>query len=83
MNFKKLLNIRNFRNYLALDHRRIISCYSASGQEVSKLVYQAGRWCARTTVGPYQYEQDSLRFFPHAEGRVLRAVSPVSGAVTY
>jgi hypothetical protein len=24
---------------------------------------------------PYQYEQDSLKFFPHAEGRVLHFVS--------
>jgi len=31
----------------------------------------------------YQYESDSLRFFAHAEGRVLRFVSPTSGQVRY
>ena len=34
-------------------------------------------------MGPYQYEGDSLRFFPHAEGRVLRFVSALSGQVRY
>ena len=34
-------------------------------------------------MGPYQYEGDSLRFFPHAEGRVLRFVSALGGQVRY
>ena len=50
--------------------------YSAAGQKVAKLVYQTGKPTLRTDyLGPYQYEQDSLRFFPHAEGRVLRFVT--------
>ncbi len=49
--------------------------YSAAGQKVAKLVYQTGKPLQRTDyLGPYQYEQDSLQFFPHAEGRVLRFV---------
>ncbi|MBD2770369.1 hypothetical protein IC235_20980 [Hymenobacter sp. BT664] len=58
--------------------------YSASGQKVAKLVYQTGKPMQRTDyLGPYQYEQDSLRFFPHAEGRVLRFLNPTSGAVRH
>ncbi len=54
----------------------VVLRYAASGQKVAKLVYQSGRPTLRTDyLGPYQYEQDSLRFFPHAEGRVLRFVS--------
>jgi hypothetical protein len=51
--------------------------YSASGQKVAKLVYQTGKPTPLRTdyLGPYQYEQDSLKFFPHAEGRVLRFVA--------
>ena len=58
--------------------------YSAAGQKVAKLVYQTGQPVRRTDyLGPYQYEQDSLRFFPHAEGRVLRFANTTSGAVRY
>jgi RHS repeat-associated protein len=58
--------------------------YTAAGQKVAKLVHQTGKPVQRTDyLGPYQYEQDSLRFFPHAEGRVLRTVNATSGAVTY
>jgi RHS repeat-associated protein len=54
----------------------IVFRYTAAGQKVAKLVYQTGKPLARTDyLGPYQYEQDSLKFFPHAEGRVLRFVS--------
>ncbi|GAA3980243.1 RHS repeat-associated core domain-containing protein [Hymenobacter antarcticus] len=50
--------------------------YTAGGQKVAKLVYQTGKPTQRTDyLGPFQYEGDSLRFFPHAEGRVLRFVS--------
>nr|GFC42243.1 hypothetical protein [Tanacetum cinerariifolium] len=50
--------------------------YAANGQKVAKLVHQAGQPIQRTDyLGSYQYESDSLRFFPHAEGRVLRFVS--------
>ena len=53
----------------------VVFRYAASGQKVAKLVYQTGKPLLRTDyLGPYQYEQDSLRFFPHAEGRVLRFV---------
>jgi RHS repeat-associated protein len=55
----------------------IVFHYAASGQKVAKLVYQTGKPAPQRTdyLGPYQYEQDSLKFFPHAEGRVLRFVS--------
>jgi RHS repeat-associated protein len=55
----------------------VVFRYTASGQKVAKLVYQTGRTKPERTdyLGPYQYEQDSLKFFPHAEGRVLRFVS--------
>jgi len=54
----------------------VVFRYAASGQKVAKLVYQTGKSVQRTDyLGPYQYEQDSLKFFPHAEGRVLRFVS--------
>jgi len=62
----------------------IVFHYSAAGQKVAKLVYQTGKPVLRTDyLGPYQYEQDSLRFFPHAEGRVLRFANATSGAVRY
>jgi len=54
----------------------VVFRYAASGQKVAKLVYQTGKTPQRTDyLGLYQYEADSLRFFPHAEGRVLRFVS--------
>ena len=55
----------------------IVFRYTAAGQKVAKLVYQTGKPTLLRTdyLGPYQYEDDSLRFFPHAEGRVLRFVS--------
>ena len=54
----------------------VVFRYAANGQKVAKLVYRTGKPVGRTDyLGPYQYEQDSLRFFPHAEGRVLRFVS--------
>lgn len=55
----------------------IVFRYTASGQKVAKLVYQTGKPTPLRTdyLGPYQYEQDSLKFFPHAEGRVLRFVA--------
>ena len=54
----------------------VVFRYSAAGQKVAKLVYQTGKPIPLRTdyLGPYQYEQDSLKFFPHAEGRVLRFV---------
>jgi RHS repeat-associated protein len=61
----------------------VVFRYSAAGQKVAKLVYQTGKPLGRTDyLGPYQYEQDSLKFFPHAEGRVLQFVSkdPAGGA---
>jgi len=62
----------------------IVFRYTAAGQKVAKLVYQTGKPTLRTDyLGPYQYEQDSLRFFPHAEGRVLRFANTTSGAVRY
>jgi len=58
--------------------------YTAAGQKVAKLVYQTGKPTLRTDyLGPYQYEQDSLRFFPHAEGRTLRFANATSGALRY
>jgi len=55
----------------------IVFRYTAAGQKVAKLVYQTGKATPLRTdyLGPYQYEQDSLKFFPHAEGRVLRFVA--------
>jgi RHS repeat-associated protein len=54
----------------------VVFRYAASGQKVAKLVYQTGKTPQRTDyLGAFQYEADSLRFFPHAEGRVLRFVS--------
>jgi RHS repeat-associated protein len=54
----------------------VVFRYTASGQKVAKLVYQTSKTTPQRTdyLGPYQYEQDSLKFFPHAEGRVLRFV---------
>ena len=55
----------------------VVFRYTASGQKVAKLVYQTGQAAPQRTdyLGPYQYEGDSLRFFPHAEGRVLRFIT--------
>ncbi|MGI4734871.1 MAG: DUF6443 domain-containing protein [Janthinobacterium lividum] len=55
----------------------VVFRYSAVGQKVAKLVYQTGKKTPLRTdyLGSYQYEQDSLKFFPHAEGRVLQFVS--------
>ena len=54
----------------------VVFRYAAGGQKVAKLVYQTGKPTPQRTdyLGPYQYEQDSLKFFPHAAGRVLRFV---------
>ena len=61
----------------------VVFRYTAAGQKVAKLVYQTGKPLVRTDyLGPYQYEADSLRFFPHAEGRVLRFVSTDLGGVS-
>jgi RHS repeat-associated protein len=58
--------------------------YAATGQKVAKRVFQAGKPMVQTDyLNGYQYESDSLRFFSHAEGRVLRFVSPTSGQVRY
>ncbi|OUJ69392.1 hypothetical protein BXP70_26510 [Hymenobacter crusticola] len=57
--------------------------YTASGEKVAKLIHQAGQVQQIDYVGPYQYEGDSLRFFNHPEGRVLRFVSPSSAQVRY
>ncbi len=71
-------------NHLNLPHQlhfgtvgdSVVFRYAASGQKVAKLVYQTGKPTLRTDyLGPYQYEQDSLKFFPHAQDRVLRFVS--------
>jgi hypothetical protein len=54
----------------------IVFRYSSAGQKVAKLVYQSGQPAQRTDyLSGFQYEGDSLRFFPHAAGRVLRFVS--------
>jgi len=53
----------------------IVFRYTAGGQKVQKRVYETGKPMVQTDyLGAYQYEGDSLRFFPHAEGRVLRFV---------
>lgn len=58
--------------------------YAANGQKIAKRVFQAGKPMVQTDyLNGYQYESDSLRFFAHAEGRVLRFVSPTSGQVRY
>jgi RHS repeat-associated protein len=58
--------------------------YAANGQKVAKRVFQTGKPMVQTDyLNGYQYESDSLRFFAHAEGRVLRFVSPVSGQARY
>ncbi|MCC2548204.1 DUF6443 domain-containing protein [Hymenobacter sp. BT175] len=62
----------------------IVFRYTATGQKVAKLVYQTGKPMQRTDyLGSFQYEGDTLHFFPHAEGRVLRFVSSHSGQVRY
>ena len=66
------------------DADSVVFRYAANGQQVAKLAYQTGKPPVRTDyLGPYQYEGDSLRSFPHAEGRVLRFVSALSGQVRY
>ncbi|GAA3934858.1 DUF6443 domain-containing protein [Hymenobacter algoricola] len=73
-------------NHLNLPHRvvlgndSIVFRYAASGQKVAKLVYQTGKPVQQTDyAGPFQYEQDTLRFFPHAEGRVLCSILDPAG----
>lgn len=47
-------------------------------QRVAKLVYQTGEPVVRTDyLGAFPYERDSLRFFAHAAGRVLRTVGKI------
>jgi Leucine-rich repeat (LRR) protein len=58
--------------------------YAATGQKVAKLVYQTGRPVQRTDyLGAYQYEQDTLRFFPHPEGRILPIGHYPAGLMRY
>ena len=58
----------------------VVFRYAANGQKVGKRVYQTGQPVQRTDyVGGYQYEGDTLRFFPHAEGRVLYRVNWTTG----
>ena len=46
---------------------------------MAKLVYQTGQPALRIDyLGPCQYEQDSLRYFPQAEGPPLRPRSPTA-----
>ncbi|WP_210114353.1 DUF6443 domain-containing protein [Hymenobacter aquaticus] len=66
-------NHLNLPQRIAFGNDSIVFRYSATGQKVSKLVYQTAKPVQQTDyAGSFQYEQDSLRFFPHAEGRVLR-----------
>jgi len=68
-------NHLNLPRRIAFGNDSIVFRYTALGQKVAKLVYQTGKPTQQTDyAGAYQYEQDSLRFFPHAEGRVLRLV---------
>jgi RHS repeat-associated protein len=74
---KGITNIRynhlNLPQRIAMGVDSLVFRYSATGQKVAKLVYQTGKPVQQTDyAGPFQYEQDTLRFFPHAEGRVLR-----------
>jgi RHS repeat-associated protein len=59
--------------------------YSAAGQKVAKLVYTHSQpQPVRTDyLGAWQYENDSLRWLNHSEGRTLRFVSPLSAQVRY
>ncbi|MDO7875132.1 DUF6443 domain-containing protein [Hymenobacter sp. ASUV-10] len=62
----------------------VVFRYAANGQKVAKLVYQTGHSVQRTDyLGVYQYEQDTLRFFPHPEGRMLRLGRFPNGQVRY
>ncbi|WP_211289983.1 DUF6443 domain-containing protein [Hymenobacter chitinivorans] len=68
-------NHLNLPSRIAFGNDSIVFRYSATGQKVAKLVYQASKPVQQTDyAGSFQYEQDSLRFFPHAEGRVLQFV---------
>jgi RHS repeat-associated protein len=78
-NFLNLPELVKFTDQDYLEFR-----YAANGQKVAKRVFQAGKPMVQTDyLNGYQYESDSLRFFGHAEGRVLRFVSPTSGQVRY
>ncbi|RYU77813.1 DUF6443 domain-containing protein [Hymenobacter persicinus] len=67
-----LYNHLNLPRRIAFGNDSIVFRYSAAGQKVAKLVYETGKPMQQTDyAGAFQYEQDSLRFFPHAEGRVL------------
>lgn len=78
-NFLNLPELVKFTDQDYLEFR-----YAANGQKVAKRVFQAGKPMVQTDyLNGYQYESDSLRFFAHAEGRVLRFVSPTSGQVRY
>ncbi|WP_167856469.1 DUF6443 domain-containing protein [Hymenobacter metallicola] len=66
-------NHLNLPRRITLGSDSIVFRYTATGQKVTKLVYQGQKPVQQTDyAGSFQYEQDSLRFFPHAEGRVLR-----------
>jgi RHS repeat-associated protein len=68
-------NHLNLPRRIAFGNDSIVFRYTAAGQKVAKLVYQANKPTQKTDyAGSFQYEQDTLRFFPHAEGRVLRFV---------
>ncbi|UOQ54228.1 DUF6443 domain-containing protein [Hymenobacter cellulosivorans] len=68
-------NHLNLPRRIAFGNDSIVYRYSATGQKVAKLVYQTGKPTQQTDyAASFQYEQDSLLFFPHAEGRVLRFV---------
>lgn len=78
-NFLNLPELVKFTDQDYLEFR-----YAANGQKVAKRVFQTGKPMVQTDyLNGYQYESDSLRFFAHAEGRVLRFVSPTSGQVRY
>ncbi|MCB2379963.1 DUF6443 domain-containing protein [Hymenobacter sp. BT635] len=69
-------NHLNLPQRIAFGNDSIVFHYTAVGQKVSKLVYQGSKPVQQTDyAGSFQYEQDSLRFFPHSEGRVLRFVN--------
>ncbi|UOQ73449.1 hypothetical protein [Hymenobacter cellulosilyticus] len=70
-----IYNHLNLPRRIAFGNDSIVFRYSATGQKVAKLVYQVNKPTQQTDyAASFQYEQDSLRFFPHAEGRVLHFV---------
>jgi RHS repeat-associated protein len=65
------------------DDNKITYLYNAIGQKLSKTVLQAGAITTTDYLGGFQYKNEVLQFFPHAEGYVNATQNGTSYTFNY